>query len=957
MNDMKRYYSFVQFKAVNAGVIKTLISSTVMASMLSACFSSSVEKRNTLADLSLAPLEYEKADSIAPEKFKAVENYQDYLEKTAFKTHYAEALRRVADLKLEISEEKKSLTEGDIEVSQAIMTSSIEHYNTYLRTYPGHEKNDLIFYQLAKAYSMTGDLDKAMEAMDAIVKDYSKSQHIDEVQFRRGEILFVLRDYAQAEQAYASVVNKNFKTPLQEKASYKLGWSQFKQSKYTQTLKTYFDLLDSKVSENKIGQYGITEGLTNSEKDFIIDSLRVVSLSLSYQEGHKTIDKMFKPGSKKLYEPLIYKQLGDLYSKKERYNDAAETFMAFTKKYPQSFLSPGFHTMTLQVYADGKMSEKILPSKMLFVNNYGVRTKFWLSQTAENQNIIRPQLKKHIQELAQHFHATATKSKKLKDYQLAATWYRKYLSSFPNDKDAANINFLLAESLYDGQLYSQALLEYEKSAYHYPAHKKSAEAAYAILLTYNELLKKAKPDQLNQLKLKALSSAIKFSNAFPNDPHAPAVITKTAENLLQSKNYKLASEFAERIITNKNIKKAEFKRTAWIVFAHAQFELAQYDVAEQSYKSVLTRIPGKTKSDIHLRKELTDKLAASIYKQGEVAKTKGDNKLAAYHFLRLGKEVPSSPIRLTAEYDAATLYMQLKDWPAAQKILENFRKQFPGNKQYVQGVSSKLALIYTETGQFTKAAKEIALLSSLAKTPEERRKLVWESAEMYEKAGHVDKANEQYQKYVKKYPKPFLQSIEAHNRIAEYYKKKKSAKLRTQWMKKLIAAEKLGKKQRNDRSRYLAASAVFELAQPVMRSFTQVKLKIPLKKSMGVKKKRMKSAISAFKNVLSYQVAEFTTASTYQTAEIYNHLAHSLMDSQRPKGLSADELEQYDVLLEEQAYPFEEKSIEIHGSNIKRTSQGIYDKWIKKSMSVLAEIQPVRYAKHEKIEPYVLITQ
>jgi len=118
----------------------------------------------------------------------------------------------------------------------------------------------------------------------------------------------------------------------------------------------------------------------------------------------------------------------------------------------------------------------------------------------------------------------------------------------------------------------------------------------------------------------------------------------------------------------------------------------------------------------------------------------------------------------------------------------------------------------------------------------------------------------------------------------------------------------------------------------------------------------MKAAINAFKNVLSYKVAEFATASTYQTAEIYNNLANSLMDSQRPKGLSSDELEQYEILLEEQAYPFEEKSIDIHSSNIKRTKQGIYDEWIKKSMKVLAEIQPVRYAKQEKIVPYVLIT-
>jgi len=150
---------------------------------------------------------------------------------------------------------------------------------------------------------------------------------------------------------------------------------------------------------------------------------------------------------------------------------------------------------------------------------------------------------------------------------------------------------------------------------------------------------------------------------------------------------------------------------------------------------------------------------------------------------------------------------------------------------------------------------------------------------------------------------------------------------------------------------------MFELTQPVLKSYQQVKLSIPLKKNLKVKKKRMETAISSLKKVMTYKVAEFSTASTYQMGEIYNHLAHSLMESQRPKGLSADELEQYEILLEEQAYPFEEKSIDIHSINAKRTKQNIYDEWIKKSIAVLKSIQPVRYAKHEKIESYVLITR
>ena len=117
----------------------------------------------------------------------------------------------------------------------------------------------------------------------------------------------------------------------------------------------------------------------------------------------------------------------------------------------------------------------------------------------------------------------------------------------------------------------------------------------------------------------------------------------------------------------------------------------------------------------------------------------------------------------------------------------------------------------------------------------------------------------------------------------------------------------------------------------------------------------MENAIKAYENAINYKVAEVTTAATYEIGEIYHDFARALMQSQRPRKLSAEELEQYELLLEEQAYPFEEKAIDIHVANVKRTQEGIYDEWVKKSLVILGQLQPVRYAKNEKIESYVEI--
>jgi len=95
------------------------------------------------------------------------------------------------------------------------------------------------------------------------------------------------------------------------------------------------------------------------------------------------------------------------------------------------------------------------------------------------------------------------------------------------------------------------------------------------------------------------------------------------------------------------------------------------------------------------------------------------------------------------------------------------------------------------------------------------------------------------------------------------------------------------------------------------------------------------------------------TAATYYIAEIYNDFAGSLLKSQRPKKLSEDELDQYNVLIEEQAFPFEEKAIDIHTANAERVKDNVYDEWVKLSIAALSKLNPIRFAKTEKRELYV----
>ena len=127
-----------------------------------------------------------------------------------------------------------------------------------------------------------------------------------------------------------------------------------------------------------------------------------------------------------------------------------------------------------------------------------------------------------------------------------------------------------------------------------------------------------------------------------------------------------------------------------------------------------------------------------------------------------------------------------------------------------------------------------------------------------------------------------------------------------------------------------------------------MRLVVPLDRSLLARKKALETALAAYGRAADYAVAPVTTAAAYATADLYRDFGRALLESERPRNLTPDEIEQYDLLLEEQAFPFEEKAIAIHERNARRAAEGLYDEWVRNSFAALAELKPGRYARAER---------
>jgi len=919
----------------------------ILAALSSACSVLHGDNEPTIASLGKRPVKFEDT-TVSASEVQAISAYRSFLDSGDESDSRPHAMRRIADLNLE-KEELPQVGQAGPDASPLQLVEaqeSIELYQSVLSLYPQRTDNDSVLYQLARAYEMDGQPQQSLNTLATLVQQYPQSQYVLEAQFRRGEILFEQRDYDNAEQAYRAVISSEADNPFYRQSLYKSGWCFFKLSALDESLDAFMALLDLELQDAEAGIAQLDQ-LSRSRRELVDDTLRVVSLSFSYGQGADGVAEYFKRRGTRHYEYIIYDNLGLLYLQKERYNDAAQTFQAFVTQNPVHRLAPGFQMRVIETYQQGNFPTLVLESKKALVDQYNLQSEYWQHYAPEDNPQVLDYLKLAMTDLSRHYHALAQKDKKPQDYQQAAHWYRRYLGSFREDADAPQMNFLLAELLFESGDYQQAALEYEITAYDYAPHKNAAAAGYAAVLAYDKQEQRLTGSAQRAWHQQSIEHAIRFASTFPQHPQAMAVLTRSSEQLLASGDQERAIQIAQTVIASEQASAAQ-QRVAWTVQAHAYFEQGDFLQAEAAYQQVRQRMPRDDKE----YGNINERLAASIYKQGAAAQVAGETANAIDHFQRVREATPTASIVATAEYDAAAGLLSLQQWSQAAAVLDRFRNNYPNDPRQDE-VTRRLATAYLAEEQPLQAAREFERIGNSHEDPTLRREALWQAAELYGSADQPNAAITTYQNYVQQFPQPVEQAIEARQRVATLYAAGNNLAEQQRWLADIIKADRQAGSQRSDRTRYLAAHAQLTLADHAHENYRRVRLILPLEKSLTAKKRLMQSAMQQYEQAAGYQVAEVTTAATFQTAQIYTELGSALLQSQRPANLSGEALEQYNILLEEQAYPFEEQAITLHETNMQRIESGLYNAWIEKSQQQLAQLVPAQYAKLEKGASYV----
>src|SRR5580693_9434646 len=526
----------------------------------------------TIKDLDNQPVEIKTDPPKNIDAAKTMDSYKRFLDLNAGDASLrSEALRRLGDLNLESSESER--IEHELVTNEGLRaTEAIHLYSALLKTYPKYERNDSVLYQLARAYELNAQPDKALATLDQLVASYPNSHYMDEAQFRRGELLFSNKAYPQAQAAYEAVIKIGASSGFYNQSLYKHGWSLFKQGENERSLESFAGVLDSVlVSKQSPNELVELETLSRPNRELVEDTFRVMSITFSYLDGPKSVAEFVKHRKPRPYSYLLYARLGDLYMEKERYTDAADSYRAFVSQDRNNEKAPLLEMQAIEAYQKGGFPQLVLQGKKEFVQNYSFGTPYWQGRDPKNEPKVVAVLQTNLKDVAQYYHAQAQRTKDVADYQEAAKWYRSYLRSFPDEPGSAVTNYLLADTLFESKQYLEAAQEYESTAYHYGDHDKAAAAGYAAIIAYGKQEDSLSGEAKANLHLKTIDSSLKFAQTFPAHPESAQVLTKAATELYAAKDYLRASSAAESLLAKQPPVDVAKQRIAWTVIGNSNF--------------------------------------------------------------------------------------------------------------------------------------------------------------------------------------------------------------------------------------------------------------------------------------------------------------------------------------------------------------------------------------------------
>ncbi|MBI5193382.1 MAG: tetratricopeptide repeat protein [Nitrospirae bacterium] len=891
-------------------------------------------------------------------RWRSLRVYEDFIRvhKDFRSKLMADSMEQLADIYMEIEENTYLRYKKRFDHSK-----SRQIYEAILNAYPDRPENENILYHLARGYMEEGNRERSIIFLERITKEFPNGMYSHEANFRLGEYYFENNQMPKAIHYYKQVM-KIDDFNLYDKSLYKLGWAHFITKDYEEAADRFMLLLDRKgVRLTPEGKEEI-HNISIVERDLINDAIKTLVLVFEYIGEPARLANYFKVRGIQTFEPYVYRKLGDIYIESGRFREAADIYDAFVNTNPLHEDAPVFQYKIIEAYTKGNMIDLAYNARVKFVESY-MEDSLWFKsnkrgaqkRVKELVDLNKTLVKSDMYQLAKYHYSNAHSTKKEKDYKEAILWIRRFIDIFPQEPESATLrnmlietNFLLAEIYFELKDYDKAAEEYEKVAYKYQQSDYTGEASYRVLLALEKIARpggKVRSD--NTFALRFAESCKKFVDRFPKDKRVPEVLLNSAETYFMVGKFEEARAMAKPV-TEHPLSSQKERYMAQRYIAESFLKEQVYNKSEDEIKKAIALIPESDKQDLPL---LERALAGSLYKQAEDIKAKDKKFEAAEAYERVYKTVPNSDIAPVALLDAGVLFEDASQIGRAVNSYQVLVNKYPESR-YSFDAANRWGELMEGYKDYTEAAKIYEKASAI--TPDEAKKeeMLFRSVQMYEKTGNQEGYNKQYKKFEETFPKS-TKTIELTFKMASAKGAAKDLISEKELYDKVIALhKKLGASATIEATEF-AAKAQVVLTDSKKASFEDLKLISPLEENLKKKQVLLKEALAGYTAAAKYRIGDVTTEAVYKMGEMLEHIKEAILNSEKPAELTTEQLEEYDIMLEEQASPFEEKAISTYEGNVRKTTEeGIYNEWSKKSYERLSKLLPARYKRVEAGERF-----
>lgn len=862
--------------------------------------------------------------------------------------------RNFQELEAELSEESTGVASSEElreakkeQQNHSRLERILELLEMSLRDYPDIGNNDEVLYRLAMIASQLGQHEKAVDALGQLVNDYPESRFYLETQFRLAEDFFVVGDYEAAEQRYSQVIDTPDNKIFIEKAYFKRGWAKFKLQAYRAAVDDLMIAVAFRDSESRKLQKKDAQGVRGG---VVLDEhfrayFYAIALNFLYLEDNRALVKYFRGTRSSRFAYHVYAGLSDIYLEQKRYTDVVTVLKQFIARYPASYYLPSMELQVVTTWERSGFFDNFYAAADRFYKRYHPEASYWKGKQRSMLSVIKPQLRDNIFSLASHFHNQYQRTATQKSLALASQWYERYLLHYADHAMKDNVFYAYADLLTEDGKYEKAIGFYERVAYRRGAIV-DQRAAYATIVLSERLHAAATGRKLVKWQVKYIKHALLFKRTYPDDMRSERIVLRAAEMSFASGQYQQAANLASLL---ERVQSKERRLEANQIKAESYFNLSNFRQAETAY---LYLIRSLTVGDAR-KKKMEDRLALTIYKQAEKDRAAGNLASARQNFERIAALAGKSEIAPKGLYDALTLAMESETWLEAIDYGGRFRSQYPQHERR-DDVIKLLSVAYINAGQSHNAAQILEEIYNMEQDSEVKMAALWQSAELYESLNDLPAAVRTYQRYVENFQEPFPQYLEALNKLTTMNDAMGETRLGDLWAGKIRKADlQASANAKTDRTNHIAAVAKIRLAREKKAGFDQLKIRQPLKVHLKKKKDAMDWARKLYTAAYEYRSPEVMSESLFSIAEMYYGFSQDVLSSTRPAGLNEEEMEQYEIGLEDLAFPVEEKAIEIYESNLAHINQGLFNGWTKKSFNRLKKIFPVRYARKVKVDEYV----